>query len=67
MSTSGWDDSLHYVVGVYPIIPHDESPAFPKNFLDIRVDKQVTRNTLIELAELVLKNSIFEFSDKTYK
>ena len=67
MSTSGWDDSLHYVVGVYPIIPYDESPAFPKNFLDIRVYKQVTRSTLTELAELVLKNSIFEFSDKTYK
>ena len=32
-----------------------------------RFDKQVTIDTLIELAELVLKNIIFEFSDKTYK
>ena len=32
-----------------------------------RVDKQVTTDTLIELAELVLKNNIFKFSDKTYK
>ena len=31
-----------------------------------RIDKQVTTDTLIELAELVLKNNIFELS-KTYK
>ena len=31
-----------------------------------RIDKQVTTDTLIELAELGLKNNIFEFS-KTYK
>ena len=55
------------VVGLYPNIPHDEGLAFLKDFLDSRVDKQVTRDTLIELAELVLKNNIFEFSDKTYK
>ena len=35
--------------------------------MDSRVDKKVTTDTLIELAELVLKNKIFEFSDKTYK
>ena len=35
--------------------------------MDSRVDTQVTTNTLIELAKLVLKNNIFEFSDKTYK
>ena len=55
------------VVGLYPNIPHDEGLAFLKNFLDSRVDKQVTTDTLIELAELLLKNIIFEFSDKTYK
>ena len=49
------------VVGLYPNIPHDEGLAFLKDFLDSRVD------TLIELTELVLKNNIFEFSDKTYK
>ena len=32
-----------------------------------RADKQVITDTLIELAKLVLKNNIFEFSDKTYK
>ena len=55
------------VVGFHPSIPHDESLAFLKDVLDSRVDKQVTTDTLIELAELVLKNNIFEFSDKTYK
>ena len=55
------------VVGLYPNIPHDEGLAFLKDFLDSRVDKQVTTDTLIELTELVLKNNIFEFSDKTYK
>ena len=48
-------------------IPHDEGLAFLKKFLESRADKQVTTDTLIELAELVLKNNIFEFSDKTYK
>ena len=55
------------VVGLYPNIPHDEDLAFLKDFLDSNVDKQVTTDTLIELAEIVLKNDIFEFSDKTYK
>ena len=40
---------------------------FLRIFLSSRVDKQVTRDTLIERAELVLKNNIFEFSDKTYR
>ena len=52
---------------LYPNIPHDEGLAFLKDFLDSRVDKQVTTDILIELTELVLKNNIFEFSDKTYK
>ena len=47
------------VVGLYPNVPHDEGLSFLKDFLDSRVDKQVTTDTLIELAELVLKNNIF--------
>ena len=35
--------------------------------MDSRVDKQVTTDTMMELAELVLKNNIFGFSDNTYK
>ena len=53
------------VVGLYPNIPHDEGLALLKDFLDSRIDKQGTTDTLIELTELVLKNNIFEFSDKT--
>ena len=55
------------VVGLYPNIQHNEDLAFLKDFLDSMVDKQATTDTLIKLAELVLKNNIFEFSDKTYK
>ena len=55
------------VVDLYANIPHDEGLAFLKDFLDSRVDKQVTADSFVELAELVLKNNIFEFSDKTYK
>ena len=53
------------VVGLYPNIPQDEGLDFLN--LDSRVNKQVTRDTLTELAKLVLKNNIFEFPDKTYK
>ena len=55
------------IVGLYPNIPHNESLAFLKDFLDSRIDKQVTKDTLIELAEHVLKNNFYEFYDKTYK
>ena len=55
------------VVVLYPNIQPDEGLAFLKDFLDSRVDKQVTTDTFIELAELVLKNNIFQLSDKTYK
>ena len=55
------------VVGLYPNMPYDEGLAFLKDFFGSRVDKQVTADTLIELAELVLKNNIFAFFDKTSK
>ena len=35
--------------------------------MDSRVDRKVATDTLIELAELVLRSNIFEFFDKTYK
>ena len=47
------------VVGLCPNIPHGEGLA--------RDSKQVSSNTLTELAELVLKNNIFEFDEKTFK
>ena len=49
-----------------PNLPQDEGLAFLKGFFGhSRFDKQVITDTLIKLAELVLKNSIYEFSDKT--
>ena len=55
------------VVGLYPNIPHDEGlPALRKLF-DERDGKDVSTDTLVELAELVLKNNIFDFNEKTLK
>lgn len=54
------------VVCLNPNLNHDEGLACLKNILDSRFDKQGTTDTLIEHAELVLKNKIFKFSDKTY-
>ena len=55
------------VVGLYPNIPHGEGLASLRRFLEDRDSKQVSSNTLTELAELVLKNNIFEFDEKTFK
>ena len=46
------------VVGLYRNIRHDEGLVFLKDFLDSSVDKQVTTDTLIELAERLLKNNL---------
>ena len=55
------------VVGLYPNIPHDEGLAALQEFLETRVEKKVTTDTLVELAEIVLKNNIFQFDDKTLR
>ena len=55
------------VVGLYPNTPHGEGLASLRRFLEARDSKQVSSNTLTELAELVLKNNIFEFDEKTFK
>ena len=47
------------VVGLYPNIPHREGLASLKKFLEIRENKQISSDTLAELAEIVLKNNIF--------
>ena len=36
-------------------------------FLENRDNKQIPSDTLIELVEVVLKNNIFEFDEKTFK
>ena len=55
------------VVGLYPNIPHDEGFSALRKRLDERNKKDVSTDTLVELAELVLKNNIFNFNQKTLK
>ena len=55
------------VVRLYPNIPLDEElPALRKRS-DERDEKEVSADTLVELAELVLKNNIFDFNKKFLK
>ena len=55
------------VVGLYPNIPHDEGLSALRKRLDLRQEKDVVTSTLVELAEVVLKNTIFTFMEKTLK
>ena len=55
------------VVGLYPNIPHEEGLSALRKQLDLRQEKDVTTSTLVELAEVVLKNNIFTFKEKTLK
>ena len=55
------------VVGLYPNIPHEEGLSVLCKWLDLRQEKDVTISTLVELSEVVLKNNIFTFMEKTLK
>ena len=55
------------VVGLYPDIPHGEGLASLYKFLETRENKQISSDTLTELAEIVFKNNIFGFDEKTFK
>ena len=55
------------VIGLYPNIPHDEGLSALRKRLDLKQEKDVTTSTLVELAEVVLKNNIFTFMEKTLK
>ena len=55
------------VVGLYPNIPHKEGLASIRKHLDNRENKEVTTDTLVELAYIVLKNNYFQFLDKIFK
>ena len=55
------------VVGLYPNIPRGEGLASLYKFLESRDNKQISSDTLAELAEIALKNNIFEFDEKTFK
>ena len=53
------------VVGLY--ISHDEGLSALRKRLDERDEKDVSTDTLVQLAKLVLKNNIFNFNEKTMK
>ena len=55
------------VVGLYRNIPHEEGLSALRKRLDLRQEKDVTTSTLVELAEVVLKNNIFTFKGKNLK
>ena len=55
------------VVGLYPNIPHSEGLTSLRRVLESRDNKQISSDTLVELAEIVLKNNIFQFDEKTFK
>ena len=55
------------VVGLYPNIPHDEGLSALRKRLDLKQEEDVTTSTLVELAEVVLKNNICTFMEKTLK
>ena len=46
---------------------HDEGLAAIRKHLNNRENKEVTTDTLVELADIVLKNDHFLFLDKTFK
>ena len=54
-------------VSLYPNIPHEKDLASLRKFLDARAEKKVTSEILLELTEIVLKNNIFQFNEKTLK
>ena len=48
------------VVGLYPNIPHDEGLIALRKSLESREDKTISTDSLMDLAECVLKNNIFK-------
>ena len=45
------------IFGLYPNIPHNEDLTALWRFLELKDNKQVSSNTLMELAEIVLKTT----------
>ena len=55
------------VVGLYPNIPHEEGLSVLRKRLETRKEKYVSTDTVIDLAEVVLKNNIFVFGEKHFR
>ena len=55
------------VVGLYPSMLHQNGLEALRQALNKRKTHQVTTSKLIKMAEFVLKNNYFQFSDKAYQ
>ena len=55
------------VVGLYPNIPHDEGLIALRKSLESREDQRISTDSLMDLAECVLKNNIFEHKLSFFK
>ena len=55
------------VVGLYPNIPHKDGLEALKLALDSREDKNISTESLLELAKCVLENNVFEHNGAVYK
>ena len=55
------------VVALHHSIPNEEGLEFLINVLEKISNKNVTTDTLIELAELVIQNNYFEFNERYLK
>ena len=54
------------VVALYPSIPHNEGLGVLRKALDSKADRSVSTDSLMDLAEVVLKNNMFEFNGRFY-
>lgn len=64
-----WENVIVFifdVIGLYPNIPHKGLSFFRKH-LDLRTEKEISIDTLVELAKIVLKNNIVNFNVKTFR
>ena len=52
------------VLGLYPNIPHEEGLSALRKRLETRKEKYVSTDTMIDFAEVVLRNNIFTFGKK---
>ena len=55
------------VVGLYPSIPHKDGLESLETALDRREDKSVSTNSLLELAQCVLENNVFEHDSEVFR
>ena len=53
------------IVVLSPNIPLNKGLTYLRKLLESSDNKQISNSTLIELAEIVLKNNFFEFDKKT--